>query len=53
MLCCCVKFRNGCVRVCRTTKKNAWKMFKDDDIVQITVYKNGRVCADYIKTIHY
>lgn len=54
MLYCHVKYRNGYVQVFRMTKKEAWKMLnKNDDIVQILVYKNGRVCADYIKTIHY
>lgn len=53
MLYCYVKFRNGVVRVCRATKRDARKLLKHDDIAQVTVYKNGRVCADYIKIIHY
>ena len=53
MLYCHVKYRNGYVQVCRLTKKDAWKLLKNDDIIQVVVYKNGRICADYVKIIHY
>lgn len=54
MLYCRIKYRNGTVQVCRMTKKDAWKMLnKHDDVVQVVVYKNGRICADYIKVRTY
>lgn len=53
MLRCHVKYRNGYVQVFRMTKKDARKMLKDDDVIQVVIYKNGRVCADYIKVINY
>lgn len=54
MLHCYIKYRNGCSQICRATKRDALRLLdKNDDIVQVIVYKNGRVCADYIKTIHY
>jgi 5,10-methylene-tetrahydrofolate dehydrogenase/methenyl tetrahydrofolate cyclohydrolase len=53
MLYCSIKYRNGYVQVRRMTKKDAWKMLKHDDIVQVIVYKNGRICADYIKARTY
>lgn len=53
MLYCHVKYRNGYVQTCRMTKKQARQTLnKNADIVQVVVYKNGRICADYIKTIH-
>lgn len=54
MFYCHVKYRNGTVQTCRATKKQARRLIdKIDDVVQVVVYKNGRICADYIKVITY
>ena len=54
MFYCHIKYRNGAVQTCRMTKRDAWKTLNaNKDIVQILVYKNGRVCADYIKVRTY
>lgn len=53
MFYCHVKYRNGYVHVFRMTKRDAWELLnRNDDVVQVTIYKNGRVFDEYIKTIH-
>ena len=53
MLNCRIKYRDGTTQTCAMTKKQAKQEINNHDIVQITVYKNGKICADYIKEIHY
>ena len=54
MFYCQVKYRNGYVQTYRMTKKQARKTLDENaDIVQVVVYKNGRICADYIKVRTY
>ncbi len=53
MFCGNIEYKNGRIKICRMTKKDARKMLKYDDVTQVVLYKNGRICVDYIKTIHY